>query len=162
MVKATWQSYIIGMHNPVVHGLAIMKAWIKLYGKLPSVPESICILFHDIGYLQQENIDGGNDRHPEFGANICRLMGKKYYELCICHSRDYAKKLGLPLSKLCFADKAAILQYNGWFYKNLIWIGGEAVIYHLRGEAKWGIPVNVYLIRKDYAKWLKDNYGGIQ
>jgi hypothetical protein len=159
-VKATWRSYIIGMHNPIVHGLGIVEAWIKLYRCLPSVKECVCIFFHDIGYLRQNEIDGVSDRHPEFGAEICGLMGEQYYWLCICHSRSYAKKLNKPLSKLCYADKACLLMYPGWFFKRLIWIGGEAATLHQAGDDRWGIPVNVYLIRREFAGWLAANFVG--
>jgi hypothetical protein len=86
-------------------------------------------------------------------------MGKQYYKLCICHSRDYAKKLNLPISKLCYADKAALLQLPNWFFKQQIWIGGEASEYHRTTKTKkWGFPINVFLIKKEYQKWLNSNF----
>ena len=164
-MRLTWRSYIIGMHNPTIHGLAIVKAWIKLYYKLPSPKEAFCIVFHDIGYLWQNKIDGPEDKHPEFGARLCGLMGKSYFEMCICHSRVYAKKYTLDLSKLGYADKASLLMLPNWLFKNMIWIGGEASEYHRTTKTrKWGYPINVCLIKADYQKWLSENLlvGGVK
>jgi hypothetical protein len=158
-MKTALRSYLVGMHNPIIHTATVLVSWIYIYRSFPSVKELVCILFHDLGYLKQTSIDGADDRHPEFGAYLCgSWFGKKYYVFCISHSRVYAKKLKLQLSKLGFADKYSILVYPDWFFKILITVGGEAEQYHRTTKTKkWGFPVDVKLIKKDYRKWVKEN-----
>lgn len=152
------RSYIVGMHNPLFHSATIIIGWIKLYHQLPTLKEDFCILFHDIGYMFQESIDGKDNKHPEFGARMCSLLGSEYFNMCIAHSRDYAKTLKLPLSKLGYADKYSILVYPNIVFKWLITLGGEAQEYHKTTRTKkWGYPVQVELIKKDYRRWIKDN-----
>ena len=52
-------------------------------------------------------MDGPNgDSHPELGAKIAEaLCGEKAKEMCLGHSRSYAKAHGIPTSQLCWADK---------------------------------------------------------
>lgn len=162
-MRPALRSYLMGMHNPILHSASVIIAWIKLYYKLPSFKELICIIFHDIGYVQQTSINGNDDKHPELGAQLCGLFGQKYYLLCIGHSRGYADKLGIPLSKLGYADKASILVYPDWFFKIMITIGGEADEYHRTTTTrKWGYPVEVKRIKADYERWLMKNFYGIK
>ncbi len=153
------RSIIIGMHNPIIHGLLVVLAWRKIYRKSPSLKELICILLHDIGYIKQDFIDGNGDKHPELGAKICGwLFGKKYYILCITHSRNYAKKLNLPLSKLGYADKYSVILIPNLIYKPLIYLGGEAEEYHRTTKTrKWGYPIQTQLIKDDYLRWWMHN-----
>lgn len=158
-MRVALRSFLVGMHNPILHTISVVIAWIRIYHKLPSLKEFFCILFHDIGYIRQTSIDGEDDRHPELGAWFCgRWFGKYYYQLCIAHSRAYAEKLGIPLSKLGYADKASILVYPDWFFKFMITAGGEADEYHRTTTTrKWGYPVEVKLIKADYRRWVKRN-----
>jgi hypothetical protein len=160
-MKTAIRSYLFGMHNPILHSITITIAWIRLFHTLPSFKELLCIIFHDIGYLRQTTIDGDDNKHPEFGAYLCgALLGKKYYLLCIAHSRDYAKNLNIPLSKLGYTDKASILIYPNWLFNLIIHFGGEADEYHRTTKtAKWGFPVEVQKIKNDYEKWLNENLG---
>lgn len=153
------RSVTIGMHNPIIHGLLVFLAWKKIYRKSPTIKELVCILLHDIGYIKQDFIDGKGDKHPELGAKVCgKMFGKDYYILCIAHSRDYAKRLGKPLSKLGYADKYSVLLIPNIIYKPLIYLGGEAQEYHRTTKTKkWGYPINTKLIKEDYLKWWKEN-----
>ncbi len=158
-MRTAIRSYLFGMHNPLLHSATVTRAWIQLYGKLPSMREGLCIAVHDIGYLTQTSIDGKDNRHPELGARMCgRLFGQKYFSFCIAHSREYAKKFGLPLSKLGYADKGSVLMYPDRLFSWLIKIGGEAEEYHRTTKTgKWGIPYNVKLIKADYRCWMLKN-----
>jgi hypothetical protein len=157
-MRTAVRSYLVGMHNPIIHSATVLVAWIKIYKGLPSIKESICIFVHDIGYLKQTAIDGDDNNHPELGAKMCRLFGPEYFNLCIAHSRDYAKKLKLPLSKLGYADKGSVLIYPNWIFKRLIYLGGEAQEYHRTTKSKkWGYPVQVRLIKADYQRWMDNN-----
>lgn len=158
------RSVLIGMHNPLIHGLLVMIAWKKIYRTTPTLKETACILLHDIGYIKQDFIDGKDDKHPELGAKVCgQLFGKDYGTLCLTHSRDYAKSLGLPLSKLGYADKYSVLLIPNIIYRPLIYAGGEAQEYHKTTKTKkWGYPIKTHLIKEDYKKWwLKNGIQGV-
>jgi len=159
-VRTAVKSLLVGMHNPAIHGLFVGMSWPKLFGELPSFRESLCILVHDLGYLQQTTLDGDDNRHPEFGAKMARLLGEEFWLLCITHSRDYAKQLHQPLSKLGYADKYSVLLYPDWLFKRLIYSGGEAAEYHRTTKTrKWGFPVDVKLIKKSYRIWFTEGDG---
>lgn len=153
------RSVTIGMHNPIIHGFLVVLAWHKIYRGFPSFKELMCIILHDVGYIKQDFIDGDGDRYPELGAKICGyLFGRDYYVLCITHSREYAKKLSLPLSKLGYADKYSVLLIPNLIYKPLIYLGGEAQEYHKTTKTKkWGYPIKTQLIKDDYRKWWMRN-----
>lgn len=147
----------MGIHSPI-HYFCVYLAWVKLYG-VPSPKEAFCILIHDIGYYRQDVMDGPSDFHPILGAKIAyRLFGKKYYDLCIAHSRDYAKKNNLPLSKLGYADKYWLFYVPNPLYNFIIHAGGEAQHYERTTKTKkWGIPIDVKLIKWDYQRWWEKN-----
>ncbi len=115
-LKVGTKSLLFGVHQFIWHPTTVLIAWIKLYG-LPNWKELICIIIHDWGYWNSPNMDGvEGEKHPEFAANIAnKLFGKRYYELCLLHSRHYAKKINHDPSKLCWADKLSI-KYDPWFF----------------------------------------------
>lgn len=89
-------SWLFGFHS-IIHSFFVYLAWIKLYKKLPSFKETICILLHDIGYCGMNYITNQNhEGHEILGAKIAeKLFGKKEYDLCINH-RVFGKKLEMP------------------------------------------------------------------
>lgn len=101
-------------------------AWLKLYGR-PSIKEIICIIIHDWGYWGCPNMDGvEGEKHPEFAARIAgKLFGEGYYNLCLLHSRHYARNAGLEPSQLCWADKLSMLYEPCWFYLVRARLSGE-------------------------------------
>lgn len=106
------RTFLIGYHNPTVHSYYVIKAWKKIYKQYPDSRKFICILLHDIGYITQRdsNVPDDKDIHPLIGAKVCGfLFGRHYYNFCIGHSRAYAKRMNVPLSSLCYADKYSVL-----------------------------------------------------
>lgn len=118
----------------------------------------VCILLHDIGYIRQNIIDGKEDKHPEMGAKICgQIFGKEYYILCISHSRDYANKFGLKLSKLGYSDKYSVFVTPNLFYLIVGYFGGEAKIeFEDTKNMKWGFK-RINIIKQGYKKWWDNN-----
>lgn len=157
------RSVLFGMHNPIIHGIFVYLAWIRIYHEIPSLREIICILFHDIGYIKQNIIDGDSDKHPEMGAKICgQLFGKEYYNLCIAHSRDYANKLNLSLSKLGYADKYCVFMTPNLLYLIIGYTGGEAKIYFEDTKnMKWCYK-RINIIKEGYKKWWINNCEGLR
>ena len=142
------RSIVFGYHNIILHGLFVSLAWIKIYRKVPTAREFICILLHDIGYILQDEVESMNDKHPLLGAKICgKLFGHRYYALCIGHSRAFAMKRNIELSRLCYADKYCVL---------IMPIRLQHVL------SKFDTCVNVYTTREEYLKWWKENGHSIQ
>lgn len=87
----------------------------------------VAFIVHDLGYWGKPNMDGSEgETHPEFGAAVMRrLFGEPWGEFVLCHSRYYAKRLGKPLSPLCYADKRVIIIEPWWLYLPRVWATGE-------------------------------------
>lgn len=113
------KSFLFGYHSFIIHTYYVTKAWKTIYKQYPSCRKLICILFHDIGYILQweDPIRCKDDNHPELGARICKILfGNEYYYFCAGHSRDYAKKVVIPISSLCYADKYSVLLVDLSYY----------------------------------------------
>jgi len=54
---------------------------------------------------------------------------EKWGNFCLLHSRFYAKQLGRPVSRLCFADKLAVVLEPWWFYLPRAILSGEVQEY---------------------------------
>lgn len=110
----------------------------------------MCIVIHDWGYWQCENMDGvEGEKHPKWAAMtawrwldgvnpslaILKAIGperdfdllnrREYYYLCLCHSRFYAKQIGQNPSRLCWADKLGTALMPAWLMITLGWLTGE-------------------------------------
>ncbi len=150
------RSYIFGMHNPIFHSYFMILAWRKLYHHFPDFRTIVCIIFHDIGYLFQDCIDGTCDRHIFLGAQICgKLFGLNYYNLCIQHSRDYCNRHGLEPSRLCYADKYSILLIPNWLLNLIVKISGEDSAYYKVGNSFLGYPLRAEPTKAKYSSWFR-------
>jgi hypothetical protein len=100
------KSLLFGVHQFFWHPATVLIAWIGLYG-WPSWKEVICIIVHDWGYWGSPNMDSEEGEcHPEIGARIAgTLFGRDYYDLCLLHSRHYARKVNREPSRLCWAAR---------------------------------------------------------
>jgi hypothetical protein len=134
------RSLLFGVHQFIWHPWTVYRAWRQLYGK-PDWREVVCIIIHDWGYWNSPNMDGPEgQRHPECGARIARwLFGDEYGDLVLYHSRHYARLMGQPPSKLCWADKLSILYEPKWFYLLRAKLTGEIHEYRLNGEKEFGL-----------------------
>ena len=121
------KSVLFGAHCFGIHFLFVAVAWWKLYG-FPWDPRLwLAFFLHDVGYLQKPNMDGPEgERHVELGARIMgRIFGSSWRDLCLCHSRYYAKRLGCHFSRLCVADKLAFVMTPAWLYIPMTRATGE-------------------------------------
>jgi hypothetical protein len=153
-MKVGTRSLLFGVHQFILHPLVVFRAWIELYG-IPSRKELICIVIHDWGYWGKPNMDGvEGEKHPEFAAKIAgKLFGKEYYNLCLYHSRHYARKAGIEPSKLCWADKLCIKYNPWWFYIPLSWLTGELSEYR-KASANAGF-ISLTASHKQWFTWVK-------
>lgn len=152
------RTYLFGLHNPALHTFLLLLSWRSIYKSWPNFKEFVCLLIHDVGYIQQDILDGPTDNHPMLGAKIAgRLFGEEYYELCAGHSRDFATKHDLELSRLALPDKFWPFLLPSSLFALIIRLGGERKAYERSGSNRWGQPIQVSLIKRDYLNWLTMN-----
>lgn len=121
------KSLLFGAHQIVLHPIILAISWCKLYG-FPFDPRLwLCFLVHDWGYWGKPNMDGPEgEEHPVFGSDIVRkICGQKWGDFCLYHSRWYSSKHGKQFSKLCVADKYAIVITPSWLYLPMVKATGE-------------------------------------
>ena len=129
-------------------------AWVWLYRKFPRWQELVCIVIHDWGYWGKANMDDeAGERHPEWAARWARehldirLLGwfypsqDEYHDLCLYHSRHYARHTGQEPSRLCWADKYSIVFDPWWMYLPRAWMTGELTEYRRVAAAVGLIPI---------------------
>lgn len=155
LISVGTKSLLFGVHQFLVHPITVALAWKKLYGEWPTWREMFCIIVHDWGYWGKPNMDGiEGEMHPCKGAKIAgKLLGQEYFDLCILHSRHYAKLIGRKPSKLCWADKYCVQYEPMRFYLLRARLTGELKEY--RGvSAKAGfIPLSAS--DREWFEWIK-------
>ena len=105
-----------GAHCFFIHPFFVAFGWWAL-GQFPWDPRLWAAFFlHDLGYLFTENMDGPEgEEHVHLGANIMGLLfGGWWADFTLRHSRYWAKRNGVSVSKLCYADKLAFAMTPGW------------------------------------------------
>lgn len=132
------KSILFGVHQFVLHPVFLWEAWRQLYG-LPLDPRLyVAFAVHDLGYLFRWNMDGrDSERHVEWGARIMGvLFGASWEMFCGCHSRYFAQSRGLPVSRLCVADKLAFALTPSWLYLPLARATGELNEYMVKSRQR--------------------------
>jgi len=141
------RSLLFGVHQVFLHPWFVAYSWWKLYG-FPWDPRLwVAFFVHDLGYWGKPNMDGlEGEQHPRVGAH---LMGwfdvldelawfheprDHWYRFALLHSRFFAKRMNLPPSRLCYADKMAIVVTPWWIYLPLARLSGELDEYMTRGR----------------------------
>ena len=121
------KSVLFGAHCFLLHPWFVAAAWWKVYG-FPFDPRLwVAFFVHDVGYLGKPNMDGPEgESHVELGASIMgRLFGAEWGNFSRYHSRFYAKKDGRRHSRLCVADKYALVLTPTWLYLPMARLTGE-------------------------------------
>lgn len=153
------KSILFGYHAFWLHPFMVAYAWFKLYGFPRRWQLWAAFFLHDIGYWGKPNMDGREgQRHPKAGAMLMLQLTDSWfwYEMCLYHSRQYAKIDNQKISALCAADKLAGCLYPNWLAIALCWLSGELKEYMMcfnRANAtEWA---NMY--RVETTKWLDEN-----
>lgn len=130
-MKTGTKSLLFGVHQVIWHPVTVYLAWVWLYRRFPTWRETVCIVIHDWGYWGKSKMDDEEgERHPETGAYLAgRLLGQPYHDLCLLHSRHYARNAGKTPSSLCWADKMSICFEPWWLYLPRAWASGELYEY---------------------------------
>lgn len=140
-MKIGTKTLLYGCHQFVLHPAYTYVAWRKLYGEFPSIGETIAIIIHDWGYWGKSNLDGEEgEKHPEWARDVLNNISVyvrnnihfesgynifKLSQLCLYHSRFYAKRNYEEPSKLCWADKYGTILYGKYLWSFLATISGE-------------------------------------
>ena len=125
------KSVLFGAHCFFIHPLFVGVSWWVLYGFPWDLRLWATFWLHDIGYLGSPNMDGEEgEGHVHLGAKIMgQLFGSYWADFTIRHSRYWAKKHGVAVSKLCYADKLAFVLTPGWLYLPMARATGELAEY---------------------------------
>lgn len=155
-MKIGTKSVLFGGHCFFIHPFFVALAWTKLYGFPTDIRLWVSFFVHDLGYWGKPNMDGAEgETHVLLGANIMHwlfdrpspkarrlgyswLRGTTWRDFCLCHSRFYAKQLGLMYSKLCVADKLAVCLEPWWLYLFRVTLSGEVHEYMALAGGKKG------------------------
>ena len=125
------RSVLYGAHCFFLHPFFVAWGWTKLYG-FPWDPRLwIAFFVHDLGYIGKPNMDGEEgERHVFVGGMICqRLFGREWFDFCVLHSRFIAQTWDREPSRLCYADKLAIILTPKWLYMPMVHWTGEVEEY---------------------------------
>lgn len=121
-MKEGTKTWFFGYHS-IVHSIAVLIAWKKLYGEFPKPWQFVCILIHDIGYIGRDHLkDGTNLEHSVLGGKIAyKLFGTRGWEFVVGHSRKDAEHYNLPLSDLEPPDDYSALIVPEWWVDFTCW-----------------------------------------
>jgi hypothetical protein len=137
-MKIGTKSLLWGAHCFLLHPFFVAWGWKRLFG-FPWDPRLWCAFaLHDIGYLDRVDMDGEDgERHVVLGARIMgRLFGPEWADECYRHSRYWSRRMGLPVSRLCLADKLAFAITPAWLYLPMARWTGELAEYMERSKER--------------------------
>lgn len=154
-MKLGRRSILFGVHQFLWHPITVLIAWWRLYG-WPGWRELVCIFIHDWGYWYAPDMDGEEgEKHPELAAKPAgKWFGPEYRDLCLYHSRHYARRAGVEPSRLCWADKLSILYDPRWFYLLRARLSGELREYRETAAKAGFIPLTAS--DQEWFAWIRD------
>lgn len=126
-MKVGTKSLLFGAHQFAIHPIFVARGWKRLYGPARDPRLWIAFVIHDWGYFGKPNMDGPEgEQHVNWAADkMGKWFGPEWRDFCRYHSRFWAKAHGQPISRLCVADKQALLETPRWLYLFLVRLSGE-------------------------------------
>ena len=116
--------------------------------------------------------DEEGEKHPELGAKIAGwlfdypmvftlpaalwIRTTDYHDLCLLHSRHYARNAGRESSKLCWADKLSIIFEPWWLYLPRAWASGELFEYRAMAAHAGFIPLSAS--HREWYRWIQHGF----
>jgi len=179
-MKIGTKSILFGVHCFFIHPWFVAMAWNRLYGFPRGLRLWVAFFVHDLGYWDKPNMDGPEGEiHPELGGRIMKFLfgkayirfegehvwcvGSNYWQIfTLGHSRYYANKTGIKVSRLCAADKLAFCFESYWFYMLRARLSGEIYEYlenaqdHIAGSRD--PKVWFKFVHRHFLKWVAKNY----
>lgn len=131
-MKEGTKSVLFGCHNPIIHGLCVLRAWKQEYGSWPEWWQVIGIFLHDIGvwgrpYLSDDEAKKGHWKKGAWQSAflvswICRkvfgsqrINSKESFDVWLFCAGHCPEESGWPQSKLARADKRSWLVAPMWW-----------------------------------------------
>ena len=163
-MKIGTKSILFGVHQFILHPIFTALAWWKLYG-FPCDPRLwVAFFVHDLGYWGKPDMDGpAGESHPILGSRIMSVFGRNWRGFVLYHSGYYAEQHHKKISRLCVADKYAIVLVPTWLYVFLGRLSGELYEYqyqikyirqrsfHILTDREWFESVKVSV-----GKWVEE------
>jgi hypothetical protein len=121
-----------------LHPFFVAWGWKRLFG-FPRDPRLwFAFALHDVGYIGRGDMDGPEgEGHVVLGARIMgSLFGPAWEDECLRHSRYWSRRMGLPISRLCLADKMAFALTPAWLYLPMARWTGELQEYMARSRER--------------------------
>ena len=139
-MKVGTKSVIGGAHCFFLHPFFVAWGWTRLFGFPWDARLWFAFCLHDVGYLGCSNMDGDEgEEHVVLGARIMgALFGPAWEDECLRHSRYWCRRMGLPISRLCLADKMAFALTPAWLYLPMTRWTGELAEYMMRSRERQG------------------------
>jgi hypothetical protein len=148
------RSLLFGAHCVPIHTVMLAVAWWRLFGPPRGHKLWLSFLVHDLGYFGCREMDGAEgELHPALGGKLMRVFGREWEIFTAAHSRYYARRLGVPPSRLCAADKLATALEPWWLYLPRAWLSGELRYYMETGPERYPYAYPVGVIR-DKRRWF--------
>ena len=157
------KSVLIGAHCLFIHPFFVAAGWFCLNGIPWDLRLWVAFFVHDLGYVGCPNVEGPEgEEHVHLGARIMGLLfGDTWADFTLRHSRHWAKKHGVSVSRLCYADKMAFVLTPAWLYLPMTRATGELAEYTAKScdrqvgggafnEVEWA-----QLESGDAATWLR-------
>jgi len=137
-MKVGTKNLLAGAHCLLVHPFMVWRAWRRLFGTTWDIRVICACFLHDIGYFHRDEMEGPNgEEHVILGARIMGwLFGPEWADECYRHSRYWSRRMGLPVSRLCLADKLAFAITPAWLYIPMARWTGELAEYMQRSKER--------------------------
>ena len=125
------KSVLFGAHCFFIHPFFVAAGWWRARSFPWDVRLWAAFFVHDLGYLGCPNVEGPEgEEHVQLGSRIMGLLfGRSWADFTLRHSRYWAKKHGVSVSELCYADKLAFVLTPGWLYLPMVRATGELAEY---------------------------------
>jgi hypothetical protein len=132
------KSVLYGAHCFLIHWIAVAISWARLYGFPWDFRLWVAFAVHDLGYWGRNDMDGvDGESHVLLGGRIMGFFfGESWQSFTVRHSRYWAKRMGLPVSRLCAADKLAFVLMPPWLYLPMTRATGELSEYMQRSAER--------------------------
>lgn len=157
------KSVLFGAHCFFIHPFFVAVGWWCSHGFPWDVRLWAAFFVHDLGYLGCPNVEGPEgEEHVLLGAKIMgMLFGRSWADFTLRHSRYWAKKHGVNVSDLCYADKLAFVLTPAWLYLPMARATGELAEYMAKsrdrqaGCAVFSEAERIQLESGHSAQWLE-------
>lgn len=130
-MKIGTRSLLFGAHQFILHPILIAWSWIKLYGWSWHPLLWLSFIVHDWGYWGRAAMDSEDgENHVFLGAKIVGFFGgPKWEQFNVAHSRFWCRRMSIPSSRLCIADKYTIALHPARLYIWMTRFTGEILEY---------------------------------